>query len=221
MGNCSSTKPLLIADFPAPLAPTTATRLTCDTVRFTSTIEEYTGSPRTSCAGRPCCGSSRPQGDQAPRRRIFIVPLLSKKCAFNSGYFSRNGGDIVLNSLERLQLPVLHPPDINHVQETRGLNKHEHIAVHQLSRAQVHLHLSRRRSSSSRATPSSPRGPGQSDLPGQTRAALGRPEPPPNCTFAEHVEHFEHNLRHVLPNNHNVHKSFREKDGVILISHRQ
>ena len=88
VGNCSSTKPLLTADFPAPLAPTTATRLTCDTVRFTSTIEEYTGSPRTSCAGRPCCGSSRPQGDQAPRRRIFIVPLLSKKCAFNTGYFS-------------------------------------------------------------------------------------------------------------------------------------
>ena len=42
VGNCSSTKPLLTADFPAPLAPTTATRLTCDTVRFTSTIEEYT-----------------------------------------------------------------------------------------------------------------------------------------------------------------------------------
>ena len=92
--------------------------------------------------------------------------------------FHENSDDIGLNSFERLRLPILLPPDINHVQETRGLNKHEHIAVHQLSRAQVHLHLSRHQSRSSRATPSLPRGPGQSDLPKQTRAALGRPDPP-------------------------------------------
>ena len=38
MGNYTPTRPLLTADFPAPYAPMTATRLTCDTVRFTSTI---------------------------------------------------------------------------------------------------------------------------------------------------------------------------------------
>ena len=38
VGNCSPTKPLMTVDFPAPFVLTTATRLTCNTVRFTSTI---------------------------------------------------------------------------------------------------------------------------------------------------------------------------------------
>mmetsp|Transcript_8483 Transcript_8483/g.18602 ORF Transcript_8483/g.18602 Transcript_8483/m.18602 type:complete len:1091 (+) Transcript_8483:303-3575(+) len=37
--------------------------------------------------------------------------------------------------------PVLEPLDVVHIQVTSGLIKHEHIAVHQLSRAQLHLHL--------------------------------------------------------------------------------
>merc|ERR1712176_1103829 len=36
VGFCSPTRTLIAVDFPAPLAPMTATRLTCDTVRLTS-----------------------------------------------------------------------------------------------------------------------------------------------------------------------------------------
>ena len=146
MGNCSSIKHLLTADFPAPLAPTTATRLTCNTVRFTSTIKEYTK-----------IHARHAQDDLA------VAPHFLKETRIREGEF--------LSS----RFPARSAPSIWVL--FHALNKHEHIAVHQLSRAQVHLHLSHRRSSSSRATLSSPRGPGQSDLPGQTRAVLGRPEP--------------------------------------------
>ena len=76
------TSPMMTVDSPATFIPTNATRLTCDTgsrPRSWACPSRNTGSPRTSCAGRPCCGSSRPRGDQAPRRRI-----LSSRCSARS-----------------------------------------------------------------------------------------------------------------------------------------
>ena len=62
--------------------------------------------------------------------------------------FHEHGNGVALYSLKGLQLqarerlePVLEPLDVIHVQVTSGLIKHERIAVHQLSRAQLHLKL--------------------------------------------------------------------------------
>ena len=53
VGSCSPTKTLMAVDFPAPLAPITATRLTCETVRLTSMMVGFSlvGTLRSWCAG--------------------------------------------------------------------------------------------------------------------------------------------------------------------------
>ena len=72
VGNCSPTKPSMTVDFPAPFAPMTATRLTSDTVRFTSTIVGlFSWNTETLRVMRSTTllRLFTPQGDQAPGRR--------------------------------------------------------------------------------------------------------------------------------------------------------
>ena len=95
---------------PLPFAQMTATWLTCDTVRFTSTIVglSFAGYWKSSLVMR-----------RTTLLRLFapsrgpIFSLLSSKYAFFSGYFSTNMvGVLPFHSLEGLQLPVLEPPDV-------------------------------------------------------------------------------------------------------------
>ena len=123
MGNCSPIKPLMTVDSPASFAQTTATRLTCDTVRYTSTIaglsfEEYWKSThvmRRTILLRLLTPSKGPGSGKAN----FILSLLSTKYAFFSGYIlHKHGRGVALHSLEGLQLRVLEPPDVIHIQVT-------------------------------------------------------------------------------------------------------
>ena len=123
MGNCSPIKPLTTVDSPASFAQPTGTRLTCDTVRYTSTIvglssEEYwksTHNMRRTTLLRLLTPSKGPDSGKAN----FILSLLSSTYAFFSGYFlHEHGQGVALHSLEGLQLRVLEPPDVIHVQVT-------------------------------------------------------------------------------------------------------
>ena len=135
-GDYSPTKPLMTVDFPAPFVLTTATRLTCDTVRFTSTIVglSFEGYWKSTLIMRKFAALHVLKETRLHEGELH-QPVA--KYALSPGTSHEHGEHVAREGLE----PVLQPPDVIHVQVTSGLNTHEHTAVEQLSRAQLHLHL--------------------------------------------------------------------------------
>mmetsp|Transcript_39412 Transcript_39412/g.91021 ORF Transcript_39412/g.91021 Transcript_39412/m.91021 type:complete len:230 (+) Transcript_39412:1026-1715(+) len=94
VGFCSPTNTLIAVDFPAPLAPITATRLTCETVKFTSMMVglslvgywKVTLFMRNTTLLRLFTPSIGPGSGKVN----FMISLESSKYAFFSGYFSTN-----------------------------------------------------------------------------------------------------------------------------------
>mmetsp|Transcript_21142 Transcript_21142/g.65987 ORF Transcript_21142/g.65987 Transcript_21142/m.65987 type:complete len:233 (-) Transcript_21142:898-1596(-) len=94
VGFCSPTSTLMAVDLPAPLAPITATRLTCETVRLTSMMVglslvgywKVTLSILRITLLRLLTPSMAPGSGKVN----FMISLLSSKYAFFSGYFSTN-----------------------------------------------------------------------------------------------------------------------------------